>query len=153
MYLNVHHEPSASHSNLVSIRSGLMFDHHRPTSRRTPLRQSVTGTRQHNRLVAAVAATTETEAEAVEEQPVEQPSVEAPEAQQTERKSFRKERNDRSNKTPITDLAVGQQLEGTVVCFSSGVVVTNIIAARRCVVAMMCICVIVLIVYMRYASP
>lgn len=78
----------------------------------TSLRQAAASTRQHNRLVAAVAATTETEAEAVAEEPQ---GVEAPEAQ-AERKSFRKERSDRSNKTPITELSVGQQLEGTVVC-------------------------------------
>lgn len=91
-----------------------MFDrHHRPVPRRAGLRQTVVSTRQHSRLVAAVAATTETEAEAVAE---EQPSENTAEAaEQTERKSFRKERTDRSNKTPITDLAVGQQLEGTVV--------------------------------------
>lgn len=90
------------------------FDH-RPALRRAGLRPTIATTRQHNRLAAAVAATTETEAEAVaEEQPAE--ATEAIEAtEQSERKSFRKERSDRSNKTPITELTVGQQLEGTVV--------------------------------------
>ncbi len=109
------HIPSRHHISLTTP--------HRPAPRRTQpaaVRHGLLSTRQHSRLVARVAASTETEAEAVvEEVPAAEggPATAAAE-EGSERKSFRK---DRSDKKPITELVVGQQLEGTVVCDYGGV--------------------------------